>query len=445
MATGLMNSVLGQLRREVLLCDGGGLTDGQLLECFLARREEAAFEALVRRHGPMVLGVCRRLLANEHDAEDAFQATFLVLARKAASIVPGDLVGNWLYGVAYRTALKAKAATARRRARERQVKTMPEHPTQPEDVWHDVQPLLDQELERLPDKYRVPVVLCELEGRTRKEVARHLRIPEGTLSSRLATARKLLARRLARRGLVLSAGSLALLLSQNAASASVPAALVGPTVTAATLFAAGKATAGLISAPVAALTEGVLKTLLLTRVKIATVLLLALAIFAAGAGIVASQTPAAEREDDGRPSLEQGVDPVAAPVLHPADRKDDSPKIDKNDRPPNAKDDGPKNLKDEGPKKPNDDDDDDDDDQKYQGVVKALDVSRNTLSLTVRQKGKVQVQVAGKAAPLADVKAGMRVALKLSKDKKAVVEIKEAKGQQDKNAGKSKSSDGSDS
>jgi hypothetical protein len=272
----------------------------------------------------------------------------------------------------------------------------------------------------------------------------------------LATARKLLARRLARRGLVLSAGSLALLLSQNAASASVPAALVGPTVTAATLFAAGKATAGLISAPVAALTEGVLKTLLLTRVKIATVLLLALAIFAAGAGIVASQTPAAEREDDGRPSLEQGVDPVAAPVLHPADRKDDSPKIDKNDRPPNAKDDGPKNLKDEGPKKPNDDDDDDDDDQKYQGVVKALDVSRNTLSLTVRQKGKdvdktfnltkkVQVQVAGKAAPLADVKAGMRVALKLSKDKKAVVEIKEAKGQQDKNAGKSKSSDGSDS
>src|SRR5262245_4872433 len=142
MASGTINDVRGHLRRLVLR-DGAGITDGELLECFLVHREEAAFEALVRRHGPMVFGVCRRLLVNEQDAEDAFQATFLVLARKAASIVPRDLVGNWLYGVACRTGLKARGATARRRAIERQVTAMPESPTAPEDVWPDLQPLLD--------------------------------------------------------------------------------------------------------------------------------------------------------------------------------------------------------------------------------------------------------------------------------------------------------------
>src|SRR5262249_51181418 len=156
----------------------------------------AAFAALLRRHGPMVLGVCRRLVSNASDAEDAFQATFLVLARKAASVVPRELVGNWLYGVAYRTALKAEALSARRRAVERQVEAVPDPPTSPEQVGRDLRPLLDRELERLPAKYRVPVVLCDLEGRTRREVAGQLGIPEGTLSSRLAAARKLLAGRL---------------------------------------------------------------------------------------------------------------------------------------------------------------------------------------------------------------------------------------------------------
>src|SRR5262249_35162096 len=121
MATGQLNDFLRHLRGTALRWDGGGMTDGQLLESFLTRQDEAAFEALVRRHGPMVLGVCRRALRNAHDAEDAFQATFLVLVRKAASIRQLELLGNWLYGVAYRTALEAKAATARRRVRERQV------------------------------------------------------------------------------------------------------------------------------------------------------------------------------------------------------------------------------------------------------------------------------------------------------------------------------------
>src|SRR5262245_25526635 len=122
MATGQMSGVVRLLRRAALLHDGGGMTDGQLLECFLARQDEAAFEALVRRHGPMVLGVCRRVLRNFHDAEDAFQATFLVLVRKAASLRQRELVGNWLYGAAYRAALETKAANASRRARERQMR-----------------------------------------------------------------------------------------------------------------------------------------------------------------------------------------------------------------------------------------------------------------------------------------------------------------------------------
>src|SRR5712691_3461796 len=209
MATSEMSEVIQHLRRAVLLRDGAGLTDGQLLEGFITRHEEAGLAALVRRHGPMVWGVCRRVLHNHHDAEDAFQATFLVLVRKAASIVPGEMVANWLYGVAHQTALKARATTARRRARERQVKEMPEPQVVEQDLWPDLQSLLDQELSRLPDKYRVPIVLCDLEGKTYKEAARQLGVPEGTVAGRLARARTMLAKRLARHGLAVSGGALA--------------------------------------------------------------------------------------------------------------------------------------------------------------------------------------------------------------------------------------------
>src|SRR5262249_25504826 len=155
------------------------------LEAFVSRREAAAFESLVRRHGPMVLGVCRRVLRDPHDAEDAFQAAFLVLARKAAAVSPPGMVGNWLDGVAHTTAVRLRAANARRRARERQVADMPQREAKQEGRQDDLHRLLDEELARLPDKYRVPVVLCDLEGRTRREVARQLELPEGTLSSRL--------------------------------------------------------------------------------------------------------------------------------------------------------------------------------------------------------------------------------------------------------------------
>ena len=212
------------------------LGDGELLGRFVERRDETALAVLVKRHGPMVWGVCRRLLGH-HDAEDAFQATFIVLVRKAASVKPREMVGNWLYGVARQAALQART-TARRRAREIQVTQMPDAEA-PQDRWADVRPILDEELSRLPDHYRAVIVLCDLEGRSRKEVARQFGCPEGTVASRLARARAMLAKRLAARGVALSGG--AAVLSQNMASAAVPASVVSSTIKAASLCAAGQA------------------------------------------------------------------------------------------------------------------------------------------------------------------------------------------------------------
>jgi RNA polymerase sigma factor (sigma-70 family) len=269
--------------------------DGELLESFIHQKDEAAFELLVRRHGPMVLGVCRRVVRNHHDAEDAFQATFLVLARKASSVRPKERLANWLHGVAYRTAMKTRTMTVKRRGREKQVTEMPEPEAAQQDRWPDLQPLIDQELNGLPENYRLPILLCDLEGKTIKETAQQLGWPQGTLAGRLARGRKLLAKRLANRGVVLSAGSLAAVVSQHVASAGVPTSLMSSTVQAATLMAAGQATvAGVVPAKVAILTEGVLKAMLLMKLKTATVglLLVALLIGAAGA---AYQTQAAEQ------------------------------------------------------------------------------------------------------------------------------------------------------
>jgi RNA polymerase sigma factor (sigma-70 family) len=290
-----MNKVIQHLRRAVLLQDGAGLSDGQLLGCFIEHRDEAAFAAIVRRHGPMVWGVCRRALASHHDAEDAFQATFLVLVRRAAAIVPREMVGNWLYGVARQTALKARAQAGRRQGRERHVTHLPEPEPPQQDPWRDLKPLLDRELSRLPDKYRVTIVLCDLEGKTRKEAARQLGVPDGTLAARLARARVMLAKRLRRHGLPISGGALAAALAQSTASASVPNALVSSTIKAALVFAAGQAAATtLISANVAALTQGLLKTMLLSKLKIATAVLVVVAGAGIGAGGLIYKTQASQ-------------------------------------------------------------------------------------------------------------------------------------------------------
>jgi RNA polymerase sigma factor (sigma-70 family) len=268
MLRGRLKEVLEQLRQTLPPGADGSLTDGQLLACFVARRDEASFAALVRRHGGMVFAVCRRVLGHVQDAEDAFQATFLVLARKASSLRNGEAVGNWLYGVAYRTALEARKRIVRRRAREIPMEDVPAvevSPAEPQD-WR---PLLERELNRLPERYRTPVVLCHLEGRSRQEVARQLGVPEGTLSSRLATARQMLAKRLARHHLAISATMLSAALSEETASACVPASLRISMIQDALRVAAGQT----VTTPAAVLMKEVLHMVFLTKVKLATVFL----------------------------------------------------------------------------------------------------------------------------------------------------------------------------
>src|SRR5262249_22889312 len=273
---------------------------------------------LVRRHGPMVWGVCRRVLANDADAEDAFQATFVVLVRKAASIADRAALGNWLYGVARHAALQARALNRRRRTKEKQVAQMP-RPQPSEDLWEELRPLLDNELSRLPDRYRQAIVLCDLAGRTVKEAAQQLGCPQGTVASRLARGRALLAQRLARQGVALSGGTLASVLFQKAALAGVPGPLVTSTVQTALLVVAGQAaTAGALSAKVATLTQGVLKTMFPTRLPLATVLLLVLGAFSVGVGFLAYHAEATEPGGARPATREAGSPEPLQPMIQPA-------------------------------------------------------------------------------------------------------------------------------
>jgi RNA polymerase sigma-70 factor (ECF subfamily) len=270
-----------------LLADEADPSDASLLERFIAMKDEAAFAGLVRRHGPMVWGVCCRLLPCHQDAEDAFQATFLVLVRKATSIASRELLANWLYGVAQRTAMRARTVAARRHSREKQVMVMPEVETAKHDLWDDLQALLDRELSELPKKYRAPIVLCDLEGKTRKQAARQLGVPEGTVAGRLARARALLARRLSRHGLPLSSAALAAMLTTSAAAAAVPLSVASAAVSSAIFASTGQGAAtGAISAGVTVLVEGVLKAMLLARLTLATAMLLTLAVIGLAAGFL---------------------------------------------------------------------------------------------------------------------------------------------------------------
>jgi RNA polymerase sigma factor (sigma-70 family) len=276
-----INKAIQHVREAVLRECGVAPSDSELLERYISRRDEAAFEALVHRHGPMVLGVCRRVLGNEADSEDAFQATFLVFVRKAASIRSRNTLGNWLYGVAHNTALKAKAMNRKRRAKEQEAGQMP-RPQGSENGPRELEVLLDAELSRVPEKYRVPIVLCELEGMMVKDAALRLGLPQGTVASRLARGRALLGKRLRKRGLTLPVGALTLALSHGAATAGVPPSLLLTTVNAARQFAVGPATTGAVSASVAAFTEGVLKAMLMKKMLIIVSLVAALVLIAAG-------------------------------------------------------------------------------------------------------------------------------------------------------------------
>ena len=264
----LANDAIRTYFRGLLLHDLAALTDADLLTAYVERRDGAAFEALVNRHGAMVWGVCRRGLTGHQDAEDAFQAVFLVLARKAASVAPREMLPNWLHAVAQSTALQARRTQARRVAHEKRFAERP--PADPADCspFDDLRPLLDRELGRLPDRYRVAVVLCDLEGLTRTEAARRLGWPEGTVAGRLARARAMLAARLTRRGVTLSGVPLAALSSADATTAGLPAEILTATV-AAVLASTTGSTAGLATGPVAALTHGVIHAMFLTKLKTA--------------------------------------------------------------------------------------------------------------------------------------------------------------------------------
>jgi RNA polymerase sigma factor (sigma-70 family) len=292
-ANGRLNTVFHHLYRVAggpLLAEAG---DGQLLERFVNERDPRAFDALLQRHGAMVLHVCRRVLGHAQDAEDAFQATFLLLAKSAASIRRQASVASWLYGVAYRLAARAKTLNARRQVREQRAVLMRQQDPGLEAARRELQTLLDEELHRLPPRFQAALVLCYLEGKTHDEAARQLGWPLGTVRSRVARARELLRTRLARRGLALPAATLATLLAADVSRA-VPAQLFAATYQAALTFAGGHAAAAeLVSPQAAALVEGGVTALTATHFKLGLALVLLVGLGAVGLGALKSRPPPA--------------------------------------------------------------------------------------------------------------------------------------------------------
>jgi RNA polymerase sigma factor (sigma-70 family) len=292
MATAQPTTVLRHLCRLVANEQTGRLSDAELLERFARHDEQAAFAALVRRHGPLVLGVCRRVLHDWHDAEDAFQATFLVLAKKARSITKQESVGSWLYQVAYRTALRARARAACRQQHERRAGRPPVPDPLTEVTGRELLAVLDEELHRLPQRHRAPLVLCCLQGRTRDEAARQLGWSLRALKHRLEQGRVLLRDRLARRGLTLSGALLAAGLTEGATRAAVPAQLAATTV---------RAAAGPVCGSAAELAGQILHGMAAAKLKIVTAVVLAVGAAVLGAGVLLRQLPAQAAAGTGTP------------------------------------------------------------------------------------------------------------------------------------------------
>ena len=297
---------LRQIRALFNLGVIGERTDGQLLERFATDGGEAAelaFAALVERHGPMVLRICRGVLRDPNDVEDAFQATFLVLVRRARSLWVEDSLGPWLHRVARRVAMRARANAARRRDRERRAAEA--RPAMAPDADRDdgLMALLHEEIDRLPERCRVPLVLCDVQGMTHEQAARHLGWPIGTVKSRLMSGRERLRARLRRRGVAPAIAAMKLMMERSARSAAgtVPPGLMEATVRSARVVAAGASTtaAGAVPATVNLLMEGALNAMFVTRIKVAV---LACGLIAGGAVVAAQQVSRVPRSTSPRPA-----------------------------------------------------------------------------------------------------------------------------------------------
>ncbi len=316
----MAGSPLGMLLRHLTGGSEGATlaecSDGQLLERFVRHREEAAFAGLLRRHGPMVLSVCRRALANEQDREDVFQATFLLLARKAGSIRRRESVGSWLHGVAHRLAIRCRLQEDRRRVHERQAGRDRALAAPTSEAWAELQALLDEAIAELPEKYRTALVLCYLEDHTHEEAARRLGCRLTTLRSRAARGRKRLRNALLRRGLMLSSAAFLAALATSTAPAALPPSLRIRTLTAALQFAKGEAASAIVSASTAALVEGGLRAMSTVKMKTLFVVLLICGLTLGGAGLLAHQILSVESPKELSPSSDERV-----AALPPAENK----------------------------------------------------------------------------------------------------------------------------
>jgi RNA polymerase sigma factor (sigma-70 family) len=318
--TSLRSAIL-RLVRGLPPADGTG--DAALLERFIAWRDEAAFELLVYRHGPMVRGLCRRVLRHEQDAEDAFQATFLALARQAPAVRGGSLAG-WLYRVAFHAALKAKARSARRGTAALPAEISRDTDPVDELLAREVRAVLDEEVMRLPARYRLPVVLCYLQGRSNSEAAAELGCPKGTVDSRLAEARRRLRGRLLRRGLApAAAADLERVLGSASDAAELPGAVVRPVARAALAFMSNHPAAGAVPVSAAVLTNEVLQAMYLSKLKWSAAAVLVLGLFGSGAGVATyealagGQTPVQESAKADPPDKPPADAPLPAKVDGP--------------------------------------------------------------------------------------------------------------------------------
>jgi RNA polymerase sigma factor (sigma-70 family) len=312
MANGQFGGVLRYIRQLVGTGAAGDRSDGQLLDAFAQNHDPAALDTLVRRYAPLVWGVCRRVLRDDHDAEDVFQGTFLVLVRRAAALDRRGSLANWLYTVAYHLALRARMQTVRRRAQEKEAADMVSSETDA-SRW-ELNAALDEELHRLPDKYRQPLVLCYLQGKSNEEAAQELGYPAGSMSRHLTRGRELLRERLNGRGVALSAAVLTTTLTETTRAA-VPPTMIQATIQAGLVYATGQA-AGALSPSAVALAEGLLKATAFSKLKVAAALVLALSLIGTGSVLayrnMNDKAPApANHEEQGRP-VAAAIPPAAA-------------------------------------------------------------------------------------------------------------------------------------